>query len=482
MLLLKDRRLHLIVCAIILIAPALTQTIQCLCQHCPIGCGCGGSMCVRPRAVTAGSIQTNTPSLQVSRGGNLVSLVPGLYGPNGLTLANPFHAAHFDAAAGTNFTPVNTSIGTQLSLLPIASPASGFVYSFDKTLGVVTQSNESFGPVLTERSETIGRNKVFVGFTYQHFAFDSVDGLDIHNFPAVFNHVQFGTVAQFPFLNDYITTTNNIDLHINQYTWFVTYGLGNRVDVSVAIPLVNADMKVTSAAHINRLAAPNLTGAGADPVTGQFHFFDLANPNTSVDKTFVDSSSATGIGDVVFRVKATAWKGERAGVAVGLDVRAPSGDANNFLGTGAVGVKPFVAASYRARVSPHVNLGYQWNGDSVLAGDPTAGTKAKMPNSFLYSFGVDYGILKRLTAVFDIVGQEVFDSPSVVKATFTDANGKAVPEIAFVKQSVNLSSASLGVKFSPVRKLLVTGNMLIKLNDGGLRTDIVPLVGVSYTF
>lgn len=410
---------------------------------------------------------------QTANGGKLSLLVPNVFGVGGLTLPNPFHSAHFDASQGANFTPVNTSIGTQLSLLPIASPASGFVYSFDKSLGVMTQSNESFGPVLSERSETIGRRKLFLGFTFQHFGFDSIDGLDVHNFPAVFNHVVLpGDPA---FEKDYITTTNNVDLKINQATWFATFGLTNRLDVSIAIPLVNADMKVTTAAHINRIAPP-------DPVFGQAHYFDVNDKNGSLDKTFINSSSATGIGDVVFRVKGTVWKGERAGVAAGLDIRTPTGDANNFLGTGAVGVKPFVAASYRARVSPHLNLGWEWNGDSVLAGDPTKGTKAKMPNNFSYVAGVDIGIVKRLTAVFDLVGQEVFDSPTVVNSTFTDANGKSVPKIAFAKDSVSLTSAAIGAKFSPVNKLLITGNLLVKLNDGGLRTAVVPLVGVSYTF
>jgi hypothetical protein len=29
---------------------------------------------------------------------------------------------------------------------------------------------------------------------------------------------------------------------------------------------------------------------------------------------------------------------------------------------------------------------------------------------------------------------------------------------------------------------LVTGNVLLKLNDSGLRAKVVPLAGVSYTF
>jgi hypothetical protein len=34
----------------------------------------------------------------------------------------------------------------------------------------------------------------------------------------------------------------------------------------------------------------------------------------------------------------------------------------------------------------------------------------------------------------------------------------------------------------PVGGLLLTGNVLIKINDGGLRAKFIPLIGLSYTF
>src|SRR5947209_4293042 len=58
----------------------------------------------------------------------------------------------------STFNFFNDAFGTQIGQLPLASPASGFVYTFDKS-GVYTASSESFGPLLAERSETIGRHK-----------------------------------------------------------------------------------------------------------------------------------------------------------------------------------------------------------------------------------------------------------------------------------------------------------------------------------
>ena len=65
-------------------------------------------------------------------------------------------------------------------------------------------------------------------------------------------------------------------------------------------------------------------------------------------------------------MKWNAWSGEHVRFASGLDVRFPSGDALNFLGSGSYGVKPFVVFSYKARVSPHVMFGYEWNSNSIV--------------------------------------------------------------------------------------------------------------------
>src|SRR5262245_45614665 len=57
------------------------------------------------------------------------------------------HNVHFQAASLASFAPLTTAIGTQLSNLPITSPASGFTFSFNPTLGVVSETTQNFGPI-----------------------------------------------------------------------------------------------------------------------------------------------------------------------------------------------------------------------------------------------------------------------------------------------------------------------------------------------
>jgi hypothetical protein len=46
----------------------------------------------------------------------------------------------------------------------------------------------------------------------------------------------------------------------------------------------------------------------------------------------------------------------------------------------------------------------------------------------------------------------------------------------------NILNGSLGIKYRPFGKVVVTANVLLKMNDSGLRSKAIPLVGVSYSF
>jgi hypothetical protein len=431
----------------------------------------------------------NAQATKCSNSSKLGCLIPNVYGPNGLTLPNPFHEAHFENDFQANFSPLNAAIATELTLLPLASPASGFTYTFDRASGVYTRSAQSFGPVLAERAETIGKRKFFVGFTYQYFSFDSLDGIDMNQLPAVFRHsVGTGPGGTSPsYESDFISTANSLNLFVNQMTGFATVGITDRFDVSLAIPVLNVNLGVRSAATIHRTAPP-------DPVFGQSHFFDANDPNGSVNKTFNDSGHSTGIGDITMRFKGTLLTGEHAALALAADVRFPSGDEKNFLGSGTYGVKPFLVGSFPiGKVSPHFNVGYQINGSSVLAGDILTGTKGHLPNDLFYTVGADVGVTKRLTLAFDILGQRVFGATRVFLDNPYRSSVAEIPQAGVTVQqsyqqigirtgSFNVISGSAGFKAQVAGNLLLTANLLFQMNNDGLRAKAVPLVGLSYAF
>jgi hypothetical protein len=49
-------------------------------------------------------------------------------------------------------------------------------------------------------------------------------------------------------------------------------------------------------------------------------------------------------------------------------------------------------------------------------------------------------------------------------------------------ESYSTNDFALGLKIRLVSNLLFSGNVLIKLDDPGLRSRFVPLVGLSYRF
>jgi hypothetical protein len=403
----------------------------------------------------------------------LANKIPQLYGDNGLVLPNQFHAAHFQSSFQQSFTPMNAAVGSQLALLPFASPASGLIYTFNSSAGVYTRSSQTLGPIIAERGETIGRHRLFLGVAYQYFKFTQIDGIDLKNLPIVFQH-EHQTNAEYE--QDIIAARSSISFNINQYTAVATFGLTDRLDISTAIPIVNAHFGAVSDATLIRIAPPS-------PQFGEAHFFDDKNPATSTRAIFANGGTATGLGDITFRLKGTLWKGENGALALAADVRTPTGDEYNFLGTGAWGFKPFLIASYRAgRVAPHANVGFQWNGNSVLAGDLSAKTKGRLPRQMVFAVGADIGVTSRLTFAFDLLGARVFNGPQVTLRSFTDARGRTYEDIRFDRSSFNLMDFSGGFKVNLTQNLLLTANVITRLNDSGLRAKVIPLVGLSYTF
>ncbi len=94
------------------------------------------------------------------------------------------------------------------------------------------------------------------------------------------------------------------------------------------------------------------------------------------------------------------------------------------------------------------------------------------------------GLSRRFTFTADWVGQHFFDAPQVStprNVTVTVNSQEAVfSTIVPLNGGYNVNNFAVGVKANPWRNLLVLGNLTIKLDDGGLRAPVVPLVGVSY--
>ncbi len=410
---------------------------------------------------------------------NLATMFTDLYGPNGLVVDSQAtlpgeqpHSAHFNGSFQFDFSQFSAALVSQFVNVPLPSPASGFTYQFDSSLGVFQRTTQSFGSILAERAETIGARRVSFGFATQRFTFDTVEGVDLNKVPAVFTHddAQLLNGRQ-----DVVTTVNSIAASVSQFTTFFTLGVTDRFDVSVAVPVISTSLSVVSDATIQRLGTTN-------PLT---HFFRLSDGETVGNRRlFTASGSASGLGDVTVRMKGTLAHRGSSGVAAGLDVRLPTGDEMNLLGTGAVSVQPFaIFSTTYQNVSPHANVGYQWNGSSVLAGNPATGTSASFPDQVQYAAGADVAVNPHVTLAFDVLGRYIINAERLRADDFHALDGKsAFPNVTFFRDSFQMLNGAIGAKIDVFGRLLVDANLLFSLDSHGVRDKITPLIGFEYSF
>ena len=351
---------------------------------------------------------------------------------------------------------VGSTVATQLSQLPIATAVSGAGLMFNPQLGVFEASKDN-GPILTQRGDTIGRHKLFVSFTYQRFSFNAVDGIDLKNLQIV-NQLTAGAATYFS------QNALRVDFRVDQFVGVATFGITKNVDVSLIVPFSEVTLK-------------------SQRTSGTLYTISGATSTTTPLSANYFAGSATGLGDVTANVKANIYKSssEKTSIAVGAQLRFPTGDAFNYLGTGAYGFKPYVVLSHRGKVTPNFSLAYQLNGVSALNVDPATGNSLNLPASFMYSGGVDIQVAKRLSVATELLGQIVIGGPRLFSSTVS-AGSVNLTSVSRGTGSYAMNNAGFGFKLNPLKGLLVSGSALVSLDYAGLRAKVVPLVGVAYRF
>ena len=413
----------------------------------------------------------------------------------GITLAPPpvgfSHSAHFIGADSPQFLALqefNTQLGSQLSSFPLASSAGGFTYRFDPALGVLTRTTDSFGPIFAERADTIGTGKFNLGLNYNHFTFDRIDRLDLRagDVALVFTHQDTnndGSNLQFFFEGDVITANLFLKVSTDITAFVATYGVTDRFDIGAAFPIVRVDIQARSDAVIQRLATdPKGDGSGLNADTHKF-------ANGTTRETITQSGSASGVGDIVLRAKYRLVGEPRGGLAVAADVRVPTGDERDLLGTGALRLTgSLIGSAHLGSFSPHINAGYTWADKSRGGGT--------IPDEINYTVGFDVAAHPRLTFAFDVIGRDFRNSTRVTTvntdfAANSQTDARLPPIISHTTfprltlepvQNLNTLLGSAGFKFNPFGNLLVTVNALFSIKQAGLQDRFTPLVALDYSF
>jgi hypothetical protein len=388
------------------------------------------------------------------------------------------HADHFiPSAVESNGTLINfltTAISSTVSNIPISATSSGLTFRFEGGLPVPTSTSP--GPIFAERAQTLGRGRVLVGASVNVFNFKSLRGVDLDNLRLNFAHVNVDSDAcdlavgqdcapqGVPVLeNDFIALDLDLNIDVIATLFVLTYGIHDRVDIGVAIPLVSTSLQGFSRAEIVPFGGPTAS-----------HFFAGTETNPQLIAETRTEGTATGLGDVAARLKIAVSESENAGFSILADARFATGDEEDLLGSGETSMRGLgIVSAQFANFSPHANVGYLYR-----AGD-------FQNDAFLATIGFDHVLAPWATLAVDFVselqvGTSVLTLPDPVE--IEEPFFRTVELATIPNRRDDVISGSIGFKFVTPSGLTLIANSLWPLNRGGMRTNVSWTAGLEYNF
>lgn len=387
-----------------------------------------------------------------------------------ITINDSTHGGHFVPSLTQGSTDIlgflADAIGASVSNVPLSATSSGATFSFEGGLPVKT--SVSSGPVFGERAQTLGRGRFLIGTNVTNVAFQSVRGVALDAIVFDFKHDSGYAADTNPlrgnptFENDIFEVRPRLDINLSVGSLFMTYGLLDRVDIGVAVPVVRTSISGVSVGSVLPFG-PNSP-----------HFFDTTGGKPRLyQATSTISGTATGIGDIAARIKINLTQSDRGGFALLLDARFPTGDENNFLGSGHFAIRGLGVWSARlGAFSPHGNAGYLSRGGG------------RQNDAVLTTVGFDQLLAPWATMAVDVVGQwEVGASRLQLPGPFRIdlPTPRIVQTTNIPNQHDHVLNGSMGFKFD-ARGLTIVTNALVPLRKAGLQSNFIWTVGVERNF
>jgi hypothetical protein len=360
---------------------------------------------------------------------------------------------------------VEAVLRQQTTTLPIGTSSGGFAYQFDAATGLVGRPVQNYGPMFGDRPLTIGARRLTVGLTFQHTEWRSLAG----------QRLSTGFYAHDKFVDDFYTPDfqpvierfgSRIDLSTDRATVNVTFGLANRLDLNVIVPF----------GHATVIGGPDYTYSGLQSGT----IYRLATD------TF--SASASGISDVSLRGKYLLISSPRFAFAAIGEIRFPTGDAENLLGTGKRAEKlTGVGSLTLGEFSTHFEAGYLIAGNGLTFNrDPRLAQPrlltAEPSDEITLTVGADSAITDRLTLTTDLLLRTLRNSAQIVRRVYTQTATREVVGYEPVPGAVSLVLGTVGGKVLIGGDWLLTASVLVPLNSSGVKPHITPVIGFERAF
>ncbi len=254
-----------------------------------------------------------------------------------------------------------------------------------------------------------------------------------------------------------------INLGLSVTSVFLTYGMSDRFDLSVVVPLVHSTLQASADAEIRPFGSTAV------------HFFGGTPDHPVLQAHSASFGSHTGIGDVAVRAKANLVSHDRFNLGILGDLRVPSGDKDNFAGAGATSVRAQMVASARfGETTTHLNAGYLLRGGQDFNNEIVATAGFDQPMS-------DWATLAAEMVTEWQLGDNKVQLPGTV--TYVEPFTRYVQPTNIPNTKDNRVFSSLGFKFrtSETGPIVLT-NVLIPVVRGGLQPSVLWTLGVDFGF
>lgn len=394
------------------------------------------------------------------------------------------HGSHFIPSAvsanGSLIGFISSAIATSVGNLPIGTTSGSTAFRFEG--GVPVKTSTSAGPIFAERSQTLGKGRTIVGIGHNSFHFTSLRGVPLNDIELIFTHENV-TNATFPgcdsiqagdcskmgipnLENDIMQFRLNLDLDVAVTDLYATYGLTDWIDVGLVVPLVSSHLHGSSFAQVVPFGGPTAA-----------HFFSGTPTNPVLSATRDVNGSAFGLGDVAIRSKVKIHESERSGVALLGEARFATGASDDLLGAGAFTARGLAVVSGTVGTfSPHANLGYAYHASSG---------SAAWNDAVLATAGFDDLIAPRVTLAVDMVselqvGESNLRLPGPV--TYDAPFHRVIQPTSIPDTRDDLVNGSFGGKYELPNGFTAVANLLVPLNRGGMRSNLMFTAALEFNY
>ncbi len=339
------------------------------------------------------------------------------------------------AAAAAARDTVARALLVNLTSAPITTSSGGFVYRLRPELGTVERASESFGTLFVERALTAGEGAFSFGAAATTASYDRLNGYSLDDGSLVTVANRFRDETQ-PFDTDSIT----MHLRASTITWFVNYGVTDRFDLGVAIPMARVTF---DGQRVNVYRGQSIVQAQA-------------------------SGTASGLADIAIRGKYALVTGPYGAIAAAGEVRLPTGDDENLLGAGSLSWRILAVASLeRGPISVHGNGGIVRGGVS----DETT-----------MSGAVSVALHPRVTFTTELAERRLsaLHGFGLSGAPHPIYQGVDTFRLLADSASTTLVTAVTGLKWNVTNTFVLGGHVLWSMKDRGLNAPFTPTITFEY--